>query len=170
MKTPIVNPLRLTMLVGIFVTLFLGAAVLAKFGPRRFGPMRTAEGSCLFCGRHIQVEKFTGSARQTIITETEVSAWADRFVPAAHGHVWSFHSWTERDRWFGDASIACGGGEPGVEGIWLLGQRQSWSTAEALLREYIELAADNEARGEFIEDAISPRLKEGAWNSEPCAA
>ncbi|MBC7817574.1 MAG: hypothetical protein IAG10_11835, partial [Planctomycetaceae bacterium] len=117
-------------------------------------------GSCLFCGRHIQVEKFTGSARQTIITETEVSAWTDRFVPATHGHVWSFHSSTERDRWFGDATIACGGGEPGVESIWIVGRRQGWDTAEALLREYVTLASDEEARAEFIADAVSPRLKD----------
>jgi hypothetical protein len=151
---------RLTMLVGISMTLFLGAAVLAKFGPRKFGPMRTESGSCLLCGRHIQIEKFTGSPRETIITDTEVSAWVDRFVPATHRHVWSFHSWRERDRWFGDAMIACGGGEPGVEGIWLVGRTRGWDTAESLLREYVTLASDKEARAEFIADAVSPRLKD----------
>ncbi len=158
MRLPIINPLRLTMLVSISVTLFLGAAVLAKFGSRRFGPMRADEGLCLFCGRHIQVEKFTGSAEQTSITETEVSTWADRFVPANHGHVWSFHSWAERAHWFGDASIACGGGEPGVEIIWLVGRRRGWPTAESLLREYATLDSDREAQNEFILEAVSPRL------------
>ena len=160
MRPPIINPLRLMMLVGISVTLFLGAAVLAKMGPRRFGPMRIVEGSCLFCGRHIQVEKFTGSARQTIITETEVSTWASRVVPATHGHVWSFHSTTVRDRWFGGEAIGCRGGDPGVEGIWLVGNRRSWSTAESLLREYVALASDREAQSEFLADAVSPRLRD----------
>ncbi len=160
MKLPIINPLRLTMMVGISVTLFLGTSVLAKFGPRRFGPMRSASGSCLLCGRHIQVEKYTGSARQTFFTNTEVSAWADRIVPATHGHVWSFHSATEKDQWFGGEVIGCGGGEPGVESIWLVGRRRGWETAEALLREYLALATDNEAREEFIADAVSPRLRD----------
>lgn len=159
MRSPMINPLRLTMLIGISVTLFLGAAVLAKFGPRKFGPMRISEGSCLICGRRIQVEKFTGSARETIIEDTEVSAWVDRFVPATHGHVWSFHSSTERHHWFGSATIGCGGGEPGVERIWLVGQRRNWATAESLFREYIVLSADQEARSEFIADAVLPRLR-----------
>lgn len=158
MRLPIINSLRWTMFVGFSVTIFLGAAVLAKFGPRRFGPMRIMEGSCLLCGRHIQVEKFTGSARQTTITESEVSTWVDRVIPAPHVHVWSFHSTTARDSWFGDSMIACGGGELGVEGIWLVGKRRGWSTGESLLTEYIALAADREAQNEFIADAISPRL------------
>lgn len=160
MRFSIINLLRWTMLVGICVTLFFGAAMAAKFGPRKYGPMRTTSGSCLLCGRHIQIEKFTGSPRETIITDTEVSAWVDRFVPATHGHVWSFHSSTERDRWFGSATIGCGGGEPGVEGIWLVGQRRDWATAESLLREYVTLAVDDEARAEFIADAVTPRLKD----------
>ncbi len=160
MRLPIINPLRWTMFVGISVTIFLGAAVLAKWGPRRFGPMRIMEGSCLMCGRQIQVEKFTGSARQTIITETEVSAWVDRVIPAPHGHAWSFRSTTGRDSWFGASMIACGGGEPGVEGIWLVGNRRGWSTAESLLKEYIALAPDRESQSEFIADAVSPRLRD----------
>ncbi|MFM9960381.1 MAG: hypothetical protein ACKV2Q_04065 [Planctomycetaceae bacterium] len=160
MRLPIINLFRWTLLVGVCATLFVGAAVFAKIGPRKYGPMQTTSGSCLLCGRHIQIEKFTGSPRETIVTDTEVSAWVDRVLPAPHGHLWSFHSSSARTEWFGGTVIGCGRGEPGVNSIWLVGQRGDWVTADSLLREYVTLALDDEARAEFIADAVSTRLRD----------
>jgi hypothetical protein len=74
-----------------------------------FGPMEKDELQCLICHRERVKKWVCGSKVRDDIVTNQYSEWIDTFVPSTHEHVWMTHTHYNRNVWFGETSIGCGG-------------------------------------------------------------
>lgn len=95
--------------VGV-VLLVVAGLIVWPLAEERWGPFRTVDQVCLFCGEDQHVEMRRGKVVRRIVTANDVSRWVRSLHPSHSTHDWITVSTGGRHHWFDSEVIACGAG------------------------------------------------------------